>query len=266
MNQYPAVFWGRLGVIAASLVVLCFLMAPIILVMTYAFSASNVQTFPIQGWSLHWLHQALADPQVRESAGISVQVACLATVIATLLGCLAAFAIHSFNFFGRDSAVFFLTLPIALPGIITGMAMSSFFAFMGIHLSFWTLVIAHATFCTPIVYNTVIGRLARLPKSFTEASADLGGDGFYTFARVTLPLVGSAITAAALLAFALSFDEVIVTTFTAGTQTTLPLWVLGSIRLGQSLPEVNVVVSAVIIFTLIPVLLVQRLSGDAGRV
>ena len=266
MNAYPSVLWGRAGVILASLVVIAFLLAPIVLVITYAFSASNVQTFPIQAWSLKWLHQAINDQQVRESAGISVQVACLATVIATVLGCLAAFAIHAFKFFGRDSAVFFLTLPIALPGIITGMAMSSFFAFMGIHLSFWTLVIAHATFCTPIVYNTVIGRLARLPASFTEASADLGGDGFYTFVRITLPLVGSAIAAAALLAFALSFDEVIVTTFTAGTQTTLPLWVLGSIRLGQSLPEVNVVVSAVIVFTLIPVLLVQRLSGDSRKV
>ena len=265
MNGFPSMVWGRLGVMAASLAVLAFLLAPIVLVFVYAFSASNVQTFPIQGWSLRWLHQAMNDEHVRESAAISLQLACLATVIATLIGCLAAFAIHSFRFFGRGSAEFFLTLPIALPGIITGMAMSSFFAFVGIHLSFWTLVIAHATFCTPIVFNTVIGRLARLPKSLAEASADLGADAFYTFARVTLPMVGSAVAAAALLAFALSFDEVIVSTFTAGTQTTLPLWVLGAIRLGQSLPEVNVVVSAVIVFTLIPVLLVQTLSGSSGR-
>ncbi len=266
MNRYPAIFAGRVAVILLSLLVLGFLLFPIGLVVVYAFSAANVQTFPIHAWSLHWLHMAAGDPEVRESALISVEVAVMATLLATLMGCLAAFAIHGFRFFGRDSAVFFLTLPIALPGIVTGIAMSSFFAFAGIHLSMTTLVIAHATFCTPIVYNTVIGRLARLPASFTEASADLGADSFRTLFRVTLPLAGSAIGAAALLAFALSFDEVIVTTFTAGSQTTLPLWVLGAIRLGQRLPEVNVVVSAVIVVTLIPVLLVQRLSGDSGKV
>jgi len=127
-------------------------------------------------------------------------------------------------------------------------------------------VIGHATFCTVIVYNNVVARLRRLPKSLGEASADLGARPVRSFIKITLPMTASAIGAGALLAFALSFDEVIVTTFTAGAQNTLPLWIFGAIRLGQELPEVNVVVFAVIILTIIPVLLAQKLMGTAGRV
>ena len=157
-----------------------------------------------------------------------------------------------------------MILPLALPGIITGMAFNSLFVFAHIDLSFWTIVVGHATFCIVIVYNNVIARLGRTQTSLVEAAMDLGADGLQTFRHVTLPVVSTALVAGGLLAFALSFDEVIVTTFTAGAQNTLPLWIFGSIRLGQHLPEVNVVVVVVIAVTLVPVIIAQRLTRDTG--
>jgi putative spermidine/putrescine transport system permease protein len=159
---------------------------------------------------------------------------------------------------------FFVVLPIALPGIITGMALNSFFVFWGIGLSLWTIVIGHATFCIVIVYNNVIARLRRVPFSLEEASMDLGADPWRTFRRVTLPMISTSLVAGALLAFALSFDEVIVTTFTAGAQNTLPLWIFGAIRLGQRLPEVNVVVLVIMAVTFLPVLMAYRLTSQGS--
>ncbi|HTR16752.1 MAG TPA: ABC transporter permease [Acetobacteraceae bacterium] len=248
----------------ATALVLAFLFLPVVVVCAYAFSASNIQSWPIGTLSLHWFALTWADEEVRDALLLSVEIAALATAIALVLGTLAAWAVHRHRFFGRDAVSFGLVLPIALPGIITGMALNSYFVFWGIDLSFWTIVVSHATFCMVIVYNNVVARLRRLPNSLTEASLDLGAGPFRTFRRVQLPMLASALGAGALLAFALSFDEVIVTTFTAGTQTTLPLWIFGAIRLGQHLPEVNVVVFAVIVLTIIPVLLAQRLMGEAG--
>src|SRR5438045_1081312 len=185
-----------------------------------------------------------------------------------MLGSLAAFAVHRFRFFGREAVSFVLVLPLALPGIITGMALNSFFSFGGINLSVLTIVIGHATFCIVIVYNNVIARLRRTQSSLIEASMDLGADGITTFRHVTPPIIATSLVAGSLLAFALSFDEVIVTTFTAGAQNTLPLWIFGAIRLGQRLPEVNVVVFFVILITIVPVVIASRLTGGgaAGRV
>lgn len=202
---------------------------------------------------------------MRAALLLSIQVAALATVMAVLLGALAAMAVAKMQSASREVVSFIAVLPIALPGILTGMALASYFASLGMNLSYWTIVAGHATFCTVIVYNNVVARLRRMPRSLTEASADLGADAFRTFRLVQMPILSSAVGAGALLAFALSFDEVIVTTFTAGAQNTLPLWIFGAIRLGQKLPEVNVVVFAVIIFTAIPVLLAQKLIGDSGR-
>jgi putative spermidine/putrescine transport system permease protein len=245
--------------------ILGFLFVPIAIILVYAFAASNIQAWPISAFSLHWFAATWADDEVRAAFVLSAEVAVLATVIAVLLGLLAALAVHRMRFFGREIVSFAVVLPIALPGILTGMALNSYFVFWGIDLSFWTIVIGHSTFCTVIVYNNAVARLRRLPKSLTEASLDLGARPWRTFRLITLPMTASAIGAGALLAFALSFDEVIVTTFTAGAQTTLPLWIFGAIRLGQRLPEVNVVVFAVIALTIIPVLLAQRLMGAAGR-
>src|SRR5919201_1437599 len=195
---------------------------------------------------------------------LSLKAGVVATSIALLLGSAAAFAVHRFRFFGREAVSFLLVLPIALPGIITGMALNSFFTFAGWSLSYWTIVVGHATFCVVIVYNNVLARLRRTQTSLTEASMDLGADGWQTFRFVTFPVVSNALIAGGLLAFALSFDEVIVTTFTAGAQNTLPLWIFGNIRLGQQLPQVNVVVLFVIAITIIPVTLAQRLTRDTG--
>src|SRR5208282_4037888 len=161
----------------------------------------------------------------------------------------------------KEVVSFIVVLPIALPGILTGMALAAYFAFWGLNLSFWTIVAGHATFCVVIVYNNVIARLRRMPRSLTEASADLGANAFLTFRRVQLPMMASAIGAGALLAFALSFDEVIVTTFTAGAQNTLPLWIFGAILRGQQLPEVNAVVVFVLLLTIIPIAYAARISS-----
>ena len=251
---------------AVVVAILAFLFIPIIIIMLYAFSASNVQAWPIQGLSLKWFAQTWNDEEVRQALLLSVQVAVTATCIAVVLGTLAAMAVSRTRFFGREMVSFIVVLPIALPGILTGMALSAYFTTLGINLSFWTIVIGHATFCVVIVYNNVVARLRRLPRSLSEASADLGAGPLRTLYKITLPMAASAIGAGGLLAFALSFDEVIVTTFTAGAQNTLPLWIFGAIRLGQELPEVNVVVFAVIGMTIIPVLLAQRLMGTAGRI
>lgn len=251
-----------LGLVVAA--ILAFLFIPIAIIILYAFSASNIQGWPITAFSLHWFAATWADEEIRGALLLSIEVAAVATTLAVVLGTLAAFAVHRMRSFGREIVQFSVVLPIALPGILTGMALNAYFVFWNMPFSFLTIVIGHATFCIVIVYNNAIARLRRLPGSWAEASMDLGAGPWRTFRLVTLPMLASAIGAGALLAFALSFDEVIVTTFTAGAQTTLPLWIFGAIRLGQHLPEVNVVVFAVIALTLVPVILAQRLMGAAG--
>jgi len=247
----------------AGLVIL-FLWFPLAVILVYAFNRSNVQSWPIAGWTTHWFRVAWSDPDVRNSLWLSVKVGLIATTIALTLGSMAAFAIHRFRFFGRESVSFLLVLPIALPGIITGMALNSFYVFAGISFSIWTIVIGHATFCVVVVYNNVLARLRRTSPSLYEASMDLGADGWQTFRYVTWPVVSTALISGALLAFALSFDEVIVTTFTAGAQTTLPIFILDNLRQGQQLPIINVVALVVIVLTTIPVAIAQRLTRETG--
>ncbi|MDD2704830.1 MAG: ABC transporter permease [Acidocella sp.] len=251
---------------AAVVAIMGFLFVPIVIIVVYAFSAAPIPAWPITGFALHWFADTWNDEEVRQALALSLEVAGVATILAILLGTLAAMAVARMKSAAREVVSFVAVLPIALPGILTGMALAAYFAFWGMNLSYWTIVAGHATFCVVIVYNNVVARLRRMPRSLTEASADLGADAFLTFRRVQLPLMASAIGAGALLAFALSFDEVIVTTFTAGAQNTLPLWIFGAIRLGQKLPEVNVVVFAIILFTTVPVLLAQKLIGESGRV
>ncbi len=247
----------------AALIVL-FLLFPIALIILYAFNSSNVQSWPLEGLSTRWFSSALHNAEMRDAFWLSIRAAAISTAIALLLGSLAAFAVHRFRFFGRETVSFVILLPLALPGIITGMALNSFFVFGGVDFSLTTIVIGHATFCIVTVYNNVLARMRRTPTSLAEASMDLGADGWQTFRHVTLPMIATALVAGGLLAFALSFDEVIVTTFTAGAQNTLPLWIFGNIRLGQELPQVNVVVLFVILLTLVPVALAQRLTRDTG--
>ncbi len=254
----------RIGLRVWTVLVLLFLFVPIAIIALYAFNSSNIQSWPIHGLSTKWFAVAWNDPQVRSALVLSLKAGGLATSVALVLGSAAAFGVHRFRFFGREAVSLVLVLPLALPGIITGIALNSAFQYVGVNLSLLTIVIGHATFCIVVVYNNVLARLRRVSGSFYEAAADLGANGFFTFRTITLPTLSTALVSGALLAFALSFDEVIVTTFTAGAQNTLPLWIFGAIRLGQQLPEVNVVVVAVLLLTLIPVAIAARLTGGGG--
>jgi len=253
----------RVALAVWSALVVLFLWVPLALIVLYAFNKSNVQSWPIPAFTTHWFHAAWT-AEVRTSLWLSVRVGLIATGIALVLGSAAAFGVARFRFFGREAVSFLLVLPIALPGIVTGIALSSAFIAGHINLSMWTIVVGHATFCVVIVYNNVLARLRRASTSLIEASQDLGADGWQTFRFVIWPVLSTALVAGGLLAFALSFDEVIVTTFTAGSQNTIPLLILGYIRLGQQLPVVNVIAFAMIVVTAIPVVLAQRLMRDTG--
>lgn len=257
-------FWTRLALRVWSVLILLFLFIPIFLILLYAFNSSNIESWPLPGLTTKWFTETWNDSEVRSSLVLSLQAALTATGLALVLGSCAAFAIHRMTFFGRDVVSLLFVLPLALPGVVTGIALASFFQFNGIKLSMLTIVVGHTTFCIVVVYNNVLARLRRTQGSLIEAAMDLGANGFQTFRDVTLPLIATAIVAGAMLAFALSFDEVIVTTFTAGAQTTLPIWIFGAIRLGQRLPEVNVVVSFVILVTVVPVIIAARLTGGSG--
>jgi putative spermidine/putrescine transport system permease protein len=255
---------GRAGLAVWTLLVVLFLWVPLVIILVYAFNTSNIQSWPIPGFTLKWFRVAWEDEEARTALVLSLKAAFAATAVALVLGTMVAVAVSRFRFFGRETLSFLLVLPIALPGVITGIALSSFYTFWGVPFSLWTIVIGHSTFCVVIVYNNVIARLRRTSPSLVEASMDLGADGWQTFRFITFPVLSTALISGALLAFALSFDEVIVTLFTAGAQNTLPIWILGKIRLGQQLPEVNAVVFVVIVLTVIPVIISQRLAQDSG--
>jgi len=254
----------RIGLGIWTAVVVVFLYLPITIIVLYAFNASNVQGWPITDWTTRWFGPAIHNGEMQDALVLSLKAGALATVIALALGTAAAFAIHRSRFFGSEAISFVFVLPIALPGVLTGMALNSYFSFWKTNFSLWTIVVGHATFCVVIVYNNVIARLRRVPGSLTEASMDLGADPIQTFLHVTLPAISTALISGGLLAFALSFDEVIVTTFTSGAQNTLPLWIFGNIRLGQQLPEVNVVVFLILLLTIVPVTIAQRLTRESG--
>jgi putative spermidine/putrescine transport system permease protein len=256
--------FSRIAFALWTVLILLFLFVPIALIVVYAFNPSNIQSWPLHGLSTKWFASTWNNEEMRHALWLSIRAGLIATAIALLLGSMAAFAVHRFRFFGREAISFLLVLPIALPGIITGMALNSFISFSGIGFSLTTIIVGHATFCIVTVYNNVLARLRRTQSSLVEASMDLGADGWQTFRFVTLPMIATALVAGGLLAFALSFDEIVVTTFTAGTQNTLPIWIFGNIRLGQQLPQVNVVVLFVIVVSLIPVALARRLARDTG--
>ncbi len=256
--------WARIALRIWVTFVLFFLFFPLLLIFLYAFNSSNIESWPIRSLSLRWFEPTWNNPDIRTALVLSVQVGLAATAIALVLGSCAAFAIHRMTFFGRNVVNLLFVLPLALPGIITGLALHAAFNLGNIEFSLWTIVVGHTTFCIVVVYNNVIARLRRTQGSLIEAAADLGANGFQTFRDITLPLVATAFVAGGMLAFALSFDEVIVTSFTAGAQNTLPIWIFGALRLGQRLPEVNVVVSFVILITIIPVVIAARLTGGSG--
>jgi putative spermidine/putrescine transport system permease protein len=256
--------WSRVAFAVWTVLILLFLFVPIAIIILYAFNPSNIQSWPLKGLSTKWFSSTWHNAEMRHALWLSVRAGLISTAIAIVLGSMAAFAVDRFRFFGREAISFLLVLPIALPGIITGMALNSFINFSGVSFSLLTIIVGHATFCIVTVYNNVLARLRRTQSSLVEASMDLGADGWQTFRFVTLPMIATALVAGGLLAFALSFDEIVVTTFTAGAQNTLPIWIFGNIRLGQQLPQVNVVVLFVIVVSLVPVALARRLTRDTG--
>jgi putative spermidine/putrescine transport system permease protein len=242
--------------------VLFFLYLPLLVIVLYAFNPSRIQAWPPQGFTLMWFQEALENRNVVRAITNSLLAGTFATAVALVLGTLSAIAVHRYSFFGRQTISFLFVLPIALPGVVTGIALQRSFITFGIDFGLLTIVIGHATFCVVIVFNNVIARLRRLPRSPEEASADLGGDMFTTFRRITGPRLGSALLSAALLSFALSFDEIIVTLFTAGPGTqTVPMFIFSSIQRPNELPVVNVVAFVLILASIIPVWLAQRISG-----
>jgi putative spermidine/putrescine transport system permease protein len=254
----------RISLAVWSLLVIAFLWIPLVIIALYAFNKSNIPGWPITSWTLHWFSVAWHNQEARSALVLSLKVGLIVTGFALVLGTMAAAAVARFRFFGRETISFLLVLPLALPGIITGTALLRFFDFAGIPVSIWTIVIGHTTFCVVVVYNNVVARLRRSSPSLLEASQDLGADGWQTFRFVVWPILSTALVAGGLLAFALSFDEVIVTFFTAGAQETLPLFILDNIERGGQLPVVNVVALFVIVVTAIPVALAQRLTRDTG--
>ncbi len=253
------------GLKLATLAAVLFLHLPLALIILYAFSSEDKSyVFPPPGLTTDWFAVALGRDDVWSAVTLSVQVALWSTGLALLLGTLAAGALARFQFFGRDAISLLLILPIALPGVVTGIALRSAYHAADIPFSFWTIVIGHATFCVVVVYNNAVARLRRISPSLVEASMDLGANAFQTFWHVLLPQLGSALLAGALLAFALSFDEVIVTTFTAGQQTTLPIWMLQELIRPRQRPVTNVVAVFIIVLTFIPIVAAYWLTQDGG--
>jgi putative spermidine/putrescine transport system permease protein len=249
-----------------SVVALMFLYVPLVVVVLYAFNDSIGQKWPISHFTTKYFGLAWRNPDLHEALINSMLIASVATLLALLLGSAAAFAVHRYRFFGRNSVSLMLVLPITLPGIVTAIALNSSFNTFGISLGLLTIMIGHATFCIVVVYNNVIARLRRTPTSLVEASQDLGADGWQTFRYVTFPAIKTALVAGALLAFALSFDEIIVTNFVAGTQLTVPKFIYDNLRQPRNRPIVNVVAVAAMLVMIVPVIIAQRLAGGAQAV
>jgi putative spermidine/putrescine transport system permease protein len=249
--------------------VLAFLYVPLVVVGIYAFNKDRIPSFPPDLFTLHWFHVVWSDPRVapaiRSALANSLVAAILATLLAMVLGTLAAFAVHRYRFFGREAISFVFVLPIALPGIVTALALSSMVdAVSFIRFGLPAIIIGHATFCVVVIFNNAIARLRRSSPSIIEASMDLGADGLQTFRYVTFPTLRTALIAGGLLAFGLSFDEIVVTLYLAGTKQTLPLWIYNNIQRPVNLGAVYVVGLLVLLISIIPVYLALRLTGDSA--
>ncbi len=254
---------ASLGLRIAAAGALLFLHLPFAVILLYSLTTEDASfRFPPPGLTLGWFQVAWNRPDIREALGLSLRVAAASTAVALVLGTLAAAAVHRSRFFGREAISFLLLLPIALPGIVTGIALRSAMSLIGIPFSFWTIVIGHATFCVVVVYNNALARFRRTAASLVEASMDLGATGLQTFRHVVLPNLTTALVAGGMLAFALSFDEVIVTTFTAGQQETLPIWIFNQLTKPRQRPVTNVVAVFVVLATSIPILVAHLLTRD----
>ncbi|HEU4744975.1 MAG TPA: ABC transporter permease [Anaerolineales bacterium] len=253
------------GLKIAAISTLLFLHVPIWIIFLYTLTPDETTyRFPLPGITFQWFGVALRRPDLWRALSLSLQVAVIATLVALVLGTLAAAAVYRTRFFGREAISLLLVLPIALPGIVTGIALRAAIGGLDIPFSFWTIVIGHATFCVVVVYNNVLARFRRMQGSQIEASMDLGANSFQTFRHVVFPNIATALLAGGMLAFALSFDEVIVTTFTAGQQTTLPIWIFSQLTRPRDRPVTNVVATFVILLTFLPIFFAQRISAQSA--
>lgn len=251
----------------AAVAGLLFMHLPLLIIFAYAFTTEDKSyAWPPPGLTLKWFAVTWNRPDVWEALSLSLRVAAVSTLIALVLGTLCAAAVARSRFFGREVISLLVILPIALPGIITGISLRSAFSIWGIPFSFWTIVLGHATFCIVVVYNNAVARFRRTSTSLIEAAMDLGADGFQTFRLVILPNIATALLAGGMLAFALSFDEVIVTTFTAGQQATLPIWMLEELVRPRERPVTNVVAMVVVLVTLLPILAAYYLTRGTDTV
>lgn len=250
-----------LGLRLVTLGVLLFMHLPMAIILLYAFTTDeSTFVFPPPGLTTDWFRVAVGRADVWRALGLSLRVAAVSTLVAILLGTLAAAAVYRTKFFGREAISFALILPIALPGIVSGIALRSAIGILNVPFSFWTIVIGHATFCMVVVYNNVLARFRRTGSSQIEASMDLGANPFQTFRHIVLPAIATALLAGGILAFALSFDEIVVTTFTAGQEQTLPIWMFSQLTKPRARPVTNVVAVFVVALTTIPILLANRLT------
>jgi putative spermidine/putrescine transport system permease protein len=256
-----------IGLTSAAWLGLAFMHFPIAVIFVYAFNTeTSAFSFPLQGFTLRWFSLALGREDVRAAIALSLQIAAMATAMAMVLGTMAAAALYRRDFFGKEGITLMFILPIALPGIVTGIALLSAYKMARLEPGLLTIVAGHATFCIVVVYNNAIARFRRVSQSLLEASMDLGADGFQTFRYVILPSIGTALLAGGMLAFALSFDEVIVTTFTAGQQQTLPIWMLSELVRPRQRPVTNVVAVLVIAVTMLPILIAYYLTREGEAI
>ncbi|KOV59414.1 spermidine/putrescine ABC transporter permease [Streptomyces sp. NRRL WC-3618] len=260
---------ARTALRAVAAIGFAIIYVPLLLVLANSFNVDKTFGWPPSGFTLRWWGDAWHSSGARDALWTSVKAGLGATAIALVLGTLIAFAVQRYRFFGRESISFVVVLPIALPGIVTGVALNTAFRAvlepLGVGLGLFTVIVGHATFCVVVVFNNVVARLRRMSGSYEEAAADLGADTFQTFRDITFPLVRSALVAGGLLAFALSFDEIVVTTFTAGPGVqTLPVWIFSNMARLQQAPVVNVVAAVLVLLSVIPVYLAQRLSSDTA--
>ena len=258
---------ATLGLKAGAWFAVLFLNLPILFIVLYGFTTDDQSySFPPPGLTTKWFAVTFGRADFWSALWLSVSVAFIAMVAALILGTLAAAAMYRFAFFGKESLTLLILLPIALPGIVTGISLRSAFALGGVDFSYWTIVLGHATFCIVVVYNNVIARLRRSSPALVEASMDLGADSLQTFRHIVLPNIATALLAGGMLAFALSFDEVIVTTFTAGQQQTVPIWMLEELIRPRQRPVTNVVAMVVVLVTLLPILLAYYLTRDGDQI
>lgn len=252
----------RIALRIASALTLAFIYLPIAIIVLYSFNTARVATWPITGLTLDWYGRALANAGIRNALITSLEAALGATIVALILGSLIAFAVQRYAFFGRQALSFVVVLPLALPGIVTGLALNAAFRTLGFEFGLVTIIVGHATFCVVVVFNNVVARLRRTARTAEEASMDLGADTFTTFRRITFPAIRSALLAGGLLAFALSFDEIIVTNFTSGPGTqTLPLWIFTNYQRPNNVPLVNVAAVVVLVLSIVPVYIASRLTS-----